>query len=135
MFTRSEDWQAQLWGAVDLARGIPFRYGVHDCATFAALCVDRMCGTTLVAQIANLYTPETVADVIESRGGLLAFATEFLGEPVRWQECTTGDVVLARDPAGQAVLTVHEGHALLCPTEVGLTKLPVGNGSVGWRIG
>lgn len=42
--TRRRDWEKRLMAYVDKEFGLPFKWGVRDCATFMIGCLRAMCG-------------------------------------------------------------------------------------------
>lgn len=134
---RREDWQERLHGAVEMARGIPFRYGVHDCCLWAARCIDVMCDTRLTQQVVDRfnYTDKDGADaIIAAAGGLDKLLSSFLGEPVRGTYAAPGDVVLARDAEDAAFVGVIVGHHVIGPGPDGITILPHGSAILCWKV-
>lgn len=50
------DWEARLASYVDSMRGVPFAWGVNDCATFATGCAEAMLGSEIAGKPAFDYT-------------------------------------------------------------------------------
>lgn len=49
------DWETKLVDYVESVMDMPIRYGVHDCTTFAAKCVEVMTGTNPIADVLGSY--------------------------------------------------------------------------------
>lgn len=134
---RLDDWQERLAAAFETARALPFAYGTHDCALFAAYCVDRMTGSALARRIAeeHAYADEaTATEVLAAGGGLEALVTAYLGEPSPSALCRRGDVMLfSHGPAPG--LGIHDGQQIIAPREGGgLAGVPTERALKGWRV-
>lgn len=137
MLSRRSDWSVRLYAAVDQAMTLPFIYGVHDCCLWAARCVDVMCDTTFVRDIAerfNYRDADSANAVLEQGGGMLALVTEFLGEHSSPKYAAPGDVVLARNGDGLPIIGVIVGHSVVVPGERGAIVLPYDSAIVCWKV-
>jgi hypothetical protein len=71
----------------------PFRWGEHDCCTFAALCIDVMTGSEYLDALQQEYFDEKSAQrFIWESGGLVKAISLFLGE--QSDTSRTGDCVV-----------------------------------------
>lgn len=134
---RREDWQARLHECVEVARILPFKYGLHDCCLWAAHCIDAMCDTQYVRQVKerlNYNSKETADAVILSAGGLPRLVSEFLGEPRRDAFAAPGDVVLTRGPDGEALIGVVVGHRIVAPGPSGVLSIPAAKTLLYWKV-
>lgn len=114
-----------------------FRWGSHDCVTFAAECVEARTGRN---PMAGLEWPDasTAARMLRQIGGLRAAVTSRLGEPGAPGYARTGDVALCTDPndaTGREMLAVCHGGVLLAPSAKGLAVLPLAAARCAWRVG
>lgn len=138
MTTRQPDWSERLINAVETAKVLPFRYGLHDCCTFAAHCVDAMCGSGLMSRMQrdHPYSDEEGATArIAEAGGFAALVSEYLGAPMDNPNfASPGDVVLAEDGEGKQVVAVIVGHNAIAPTTGGLVALPYGQIRMAWKV-
>src|ERR1700751_1197939 len=76
---RREDWQERLWHVLKQAERAAFAFGVHDCATLAADCLDAMTDSNYRARLGELYKSEREAlRIMAQHGQLEALVTEAL---------------------------------------------------------
>lgn len=133
---RKPDWMAQLQGAVETAQVLPFAYGLHDCCTFAAHCVDAMCGTNLLTrmQSEHPYRDEAEAyDVIGAAGGLAPLLDLYLPKRKPALYAAPGDVVIVEDN-GRELVGVLIGHNVVAPGATGLMSLSGHRVLVAWEV-
>lgn len=117
---RPHDWQTRLAEVVEAARAEPFAWGTHDCARFAARCVQAVSGRTPPLP---LWTCErSAARALRAGGGLAALAGRVLGPEVAPALAQAGDVVLF-DEAGREALAVCDGVRFLAPGNEGLVQV------------
>ena len=137
MSVRVDGWQTKYNVAVAAMSEWPFRWGEHDCITFAARIADAVTGGRYLEGVRAKYQWSSAleaARAIKDAGRLEAMITEFLGEPVPWGWCTTGDVVLATNRDGGEIVAVMDSHYLLAPEETRLGGLPLHAAIKGWRL-
>lgn len=136
---RRKDWMMRLADAVESVRALPFAYGLHDCCTFTAHCLDKMCDTDLMArmQSEDAYTDEEGAYArIAAAGGLQALITKYLGEPMpNALFAAPGDVALAENGDGREIIGVIIGHQIIAPAAPrGVLALPIAQMRAAWKV-
>ena len=135
--TRRDDWHAQLMNAVETAALLPFSYGLHDCCTFAAHCVDAMCGTELVSRMQrdNPYSDEASAyREIEREGGFAALVSKYLGASMpNPLLAAPGDIALCMN-GEREIVGVIVGHTIVAPGGGGLVSLPYDSMVAAWKV-
>jgi hypothetical protein len=136
---RLEDWETRLLAEIDAARFRDFAYGQHDCALFAAGCVDAMCGTTLAETLRAAYHDEASAEAyFTAQGGWGPAVDALVGADNRipWQFAQPGDIALVPiglgDDCGMAIVN---GHRALAATARGFAGRPISSAVTCWRIG
>lgn len=134
---RSNDWTIKLSDAVHTARLLPFIWGVHDCVTFVAHCVDAMTGSDHVARMQRetaYHSEEEAYAVIASHGGWVGLISEFLGDHEETAlYAAPGDVVLVIN-ADREMLGIIIGHHVVAAAEEGLATLPYENIVTVWKV-
>ena len=136
---RHTDWMARLMRAVETAQVLPFAYGLHDCCTFAAYCVDAMCEDSRVGERMQRHHPyaneDEAYEYIETQGGLTGLVTHYLGSPMANPKLAApGDVCVARDVDGKEVVGVLIGHNVVAPGSQGLRTLTVDRVEKAWSV-
>lgn len=135
---RKPDWMARLQDAVDTAHVLPFSYGLHDCCTFAAHCVDSMCGTELVSRMQRDHPYRTEEDAYEhiaASGGLRNLVTQYLGEPMHnVLLAQPGDIALTLNHDSREIVGVIIGHNVVVPGSSGLVSYTTGGIMAAWRV-
>lgn len=111
----------------------PFKWGEHDCCTFAAACVEARTGRRLA--LPQWGSEAEAQGLLAERGGLHGAVTKLLGEPVPPLMARAGDVVLALDAEGRELLAVCAGSVLVAPAARGLSAMPLTAGRHAWRVG
>ena len=128
---RLENWPVRLDAAIEAARGRPFKWGEHDCATWASEVVCAITGARY--WFAASYGSEKDADREIERLGLDSLAAgvsrvlEPLESPLLAQR---GDIVQHKIGA----LGVCVGSMAMCLRERGLIAVPVKNCVRAWRV-
>lgn len=90
---RHPDWFWRLCEEVLSRAALRFRWGTHDCCTFAAACIDAMTGSRQLPLLRDQYHSEASArEFMRMHGGLAETITLFLGEQARASR--TGDCVV-----------------------------------------
>lgn len=136
---RHSDWMARLMRAVETAQVLPFVYGLHDCCTFAAYCVDAVREDSRIGASMQQQHPyhdeEGAYEYIETQGGLAGLVTQYLGAPMdNPLYAQPGDVCVVRDVDGKEVVGVIVGHGVVAPGSMGLRSLPVNNPLAAWSV-
>lgn len=133
---RRDDWRQRLDAAINTASCLPFHYGQHDCALFAAYCVDRMCDTDYVHRIKSGFSYEdelAATNIVQGHGGFKRLVTKWLGKPVPPLQARPGDVVLLRNQ-GKAALGIVENNVAVAPSEHGVVGVPMNQVVCAWRV-
>lgn len=114
------------------AHNMPFAWGEHDCATFAAAVVAELHGASPVEP--TWRTAEQAEAELHARGGLQAAITGVLGDPYdpQVEQPADGDVVLVR--AGDfEMAAVWAGPGPVGVARRGLVRLSARRAVAGWR--
>ena len=114
------------------AHDVPFAWGEHDCATFAAAVVAELRGAAPVEP--TWRTAEQAEAELHARGGLLAAITALLGPPYNPQleQPVDGDVVLVR-ASDFEMAAVWAGKSPIGVASRGLVRLSAHRAAAGWR--
>lgn len=73
--------------------GIPFEYGVHDCALFSAGAIDIIAGTSIREKLTGLWKDKKTAIAYEKENGIEEYLKERFTS-IDKGHMQTGDVVL-----------------------------------------
>ena len=95
--SRLPTWEIHLRAYLDQVEHSAFEFGTHDCALFAAACVEAMTGVDPAADFRNTYTNKAgaVAALREHGAGtLLKTVKAWLGEPISPHQAHRGDIVM-----------------------------------------
>lgn len=133
---RREDWHKRMQDAINTASLVPFQYGQHDCALFAAYVVDQMCDTNHVERLRREFIyqdGEQATAIIEGGGGLHKLASAWLGDPIPVTRAMMGDVALVRNN-DTVLLGIVEGHQVVAAGAQGVVPLPLHDAVVAWSI-
>lgn len=110
---RLPDWSVRLQAVVVQRLAQAFAWGVHDCALYAADCVQACTGTDPAADLRGRYSTERGAARLIRRvageGGLAALASARLGAEIAPALAIRGDVGVANRGDGQLALVVCNG--------------------------
>ncbi|CAN1576842.1 hypothetical protein MCELHM10_04027 [Paracoccaceae bacterium] len=134
--TRRPGWERRLAEAIEDARDRPFRWGRHDCATFAFDLRRHLTGSYDVAALwRGRYTTAPGAVRVMRRLGwssLEAAGRELLGEPLASVHLAQrGDLVLAGTGLGFGVCL---GARVAGIAPEGLVLVPLAACVLAWRI-
>lgn len=129
---RLPDWRQQLSEFLLATRTTPFAWGSHDCALWAAMAIDAMCGTAHAAAISGRYDSADGAVIYaRSRGWWTAAhaCRDLCGEDlVRVGLAEDGDVCARPLPTFPwGTILVRDGDRLVGPGHDGLESVP-------WRV-
>lgn len=132
MMTKLHDWQLRLEALIGQRQTAPFAWGLHDCCTFAADCVEAITGQDPAPAGLRLHRTEKQAlRALKRHGGVVGIATSAMGQPVSSSQARVGDVVLCQ--AGKRdMLGVCNGTTALAPGPTGLVTVPIGE--LCWRV-
>ncbi|WP_336800797.1 DUF6950 family protein [Kaistia sp. MMO-174] len=115
-------WRTALHETIEAHRRLPFAWGEHDCALFAADCIRAMTGLDLAIGFRGSYRSASGAQRALKRAGyhdLVALAAHFFNEvpPVM---AGAGDVAAFDTPDGWALgIVAGERVAVLGPDGLG----------------
>lgn len=134
--TRRPGWERRLAEAISAARDRPFRWGRHDCATFAFDLRRALAGGHDVAALwRGRYTTARGAARVMRRLGwqsLEAAGGDLLGEPLPSVHLAQrGDLVLANTGLGFGICLGARA-AGIAPS--GLVLVPISACTLAWRI-
>lgn len=136
---RLPGWERRLFELLERNRMVPFKWGTHDCCTWAAAAVAAVSGQQIA--LPSTYTTERGAlRVVRKLGGLPVAVTSLLGfEPLSPSHAQRGDIVLLNQSGsfdGHA-LAVCFGSDAYAPSERGLVAIRMTSPAVfaGWHIG
>lgn len=133
MTSRLRDWQSRLQACQAERWSRPFAWGSHDCALFAADCVQAVTGSDPAADLRGAYSDAAgAARVIARLGGLRSIGDARLGERVAPLCAQPGDIGLVVS-AGRECAAVCVGESWVAPSLVGLEHLPIEAAVVAWR--
>lgn len=128
---RFEDWPSRLAAAVDAARGRPFDWVTHNCATFCAGCVHAITGVDHGPAFAALHT--SAHGAMRASAQLMEAVSARLGGPIAAAFAQRGDVVLLRK-GGRDLLGICVGSQAAAVGETGLAFVSMKEGVCAWRI-
>lgn len=132
---RTRGWELRLIEHIKASRSIPFAWGSHDCALWAAKTYDVLCETRLVETLAPTYTTAEGAVAFMSEHGwttLADTAEEVTGyAPLTYAtEAWRGDllfiptIISDQTPWVGGALLICDGVSVLGPDTEGLRSLP-----------
>lgn len=131
---RVEDWPERLLAFVESRRGVPFKWGAHDCCAFAADAVVEETDVDLMAELRGRYNSARSAAVLMARmGGIEAYLNARL-PPLPPKMAQRGDLVMFAAEDGPA-LGVVLGAQAAAAGPVGLTWIPMAQWRRAWRVG
>jgi hypothetical protein len=135
---RLPDWPERLADLLDTRLAMPFAWGSHDCATFAADGAVAVCGADPMAHLRGQWTTEAEAEaVISALGGLEAAADDAL-RAIGAVDCPPalaqrGDLALFLT-GNMPALGVIEGADVVAPGFDGLRRVPVAAATRAWAL-
>jgi len=137
---RREDWAERLAELVEARRGMQFKWGVHDCALFAADCVLAMTNVDHAVDFRGTYkTPGGALDALSGRG--LDTLLDGIFPRINPAFVQRGDVcAIARDESApgaddlELALGVCLGAQVAVPGVDGLQFLPVRRALHAWKV-
>lgn len=133
---RIDHWERHLIAAIEAARDRPFRWGRHDCATFAFdLRRDLTGGFDVAALWRGRYSTARGAHRVMRRLGwssLEAAGRDLLGHPLASVPLAQrGDLVLADTGLGFGICLGAKAAGM---TPGGLILVPLSSCALAWRI-
>lgn len=131
---RRADWEQRLADLIDAASPLPFSYGSHDCALWAAAAVLAQTGADFGAPFRRRYKSAAGASRALrtiGEGDLPSTLTAALGEPVPPSMAGRGDIVMNDAAAAGVCVGVYS----LFVTELdGMTRFPTLACAMAWKV-
>lgn len=133
--TRRESWPTDLAAFLKERESLPFKWGFHDCCSFAAAAVRVITGRDFLEQYPSYATREEAEAVMADCGGVEGIATACLGAPIAASFAQRGDIVLLQDngDAGDA-LGVCFGEKSMFAGIKGLRVVGTTHCAKAWRV-
>lgn len=110
-----------------------FQWGRHDCALFAADCVQAITGIDPASELRGYTTEAGAAKCIRRAGGMEALADARLGARVPVLMAQVGDVALLEQESPLFAVCVGQ-HWLAAGLAGGLVALPLSAALIVWRV-
>lgn len=135
LLQRYIDWPERLAQYIERHRHAPFKWGSHDCATFAAGAVHSITGAQVLAHLPGRWRNPLQAERAAQRwGGMPAALTALFGPPVPALQALRGSIVCV-PIEGRPTLGVLAGNGHWCaPGATGLQFRPQGEATHAWRV-
>ena len=138
---RYDDWPERLNAYLEKVGRRPFKWGTHDCCTFAAGAVKAMTGRNHMAEFRGTYRSEAeAAEALKAigKGSLYATIRSKFGNPVKPALAKRGDLMMADQKTvngqGAPVLLICLGEQSAGPGAEGLVFLPTLSCLRGFRV-
>jgi hypothetical protein len=135
--TRRPDWPERLAATIERARPIPFEWGVHDCALFAADCVYAVTGVDVLGTWRGRWSTACTARALQARhGGLLLAVSKVMGPALpAINMAKRGDLLLI--DAEMPWVAVCDGSRWWAPSKTGLfmCRTSLSPASAFWPVG
>ena len=139
--SRPTDWPERLAVEIEAARARPFRWGAHDCFTWAAHVVQRLGGPDLWRYVPDRWQSEAeAAQVMRALGPDLSRAVGAVCRAARMPMVGTlcaqrGDLVVVDTPAGLCT-GICTGRNVMVVARVGLLAVALNRRAVAaWQVG
>lgn len=132
--------QLLLAPVIDGYRKTPFAWALHDCALFAARCVDAQLHTRFEWNILRDYHYESAISavrIVKEAGGWEPIITRYMGPSVPAESLGFGDVVLAHGPEPferTSLLGICDEELIMVPGFAGLEWQPMSYALLGWKL-
>ena len=137
---RVPQWEKRLAAIIDSGKRVPFRWGLRDCALFAADCVLTITRKDPAAQWRGKYSDEAGAlRFIAAAGGLEQLAEQgMIAAGIQFERIAPafgqrGDVGLMIGQRGES-LCIIEGETLVAQGPAGLVRQPFTTARIVWSI-
>jgi hypothetical protein len=129
---RVDGWESRLYALIEAARGREYKFGTHDCVSFACECVKAIDGRDI--KVGDYVTAKDAKKILRGKGGFTAAVTRFLGvEPGPVSLAQRGDIVeLQRGKHSH--LGVCVGAQVAMPKLDGLAFVPLSECKQAWRV-
>lgn len=129
---RRDDWPERLAAFVDARRRAAFRWGVNDCAMFAADWVLEATGVDHAGRLRWYTSEEEAQAIIDGAGGMRELVS--LPERATPRLAQRGDVVLAEHEGQQLFGVVIGGGRYVAPGLRGLEPRPMSEVLVAFEV-
>jgi len=139
MMRRIAGWESALFDATRAAMPRAYEWGVHDCVTFAADCVEAMTGSDPIADLRGHWRgPVSARRIMTEEGAdtLGDLAAQRLPE-IAPSLAQRGDIVLCKGDgdSDEEFLAVCQGHTAVGPAANGLIHVPMAQAKRAYRVG
>lgn len=133
---RTTGWEHRLYEVTLRALEIPHAWGEHDCATFAADCVEALTGIDPMGTLRGRYASRTGALrlIAENGHARLSNMVAELFEDISPVLARRGDVIACDGPDGE-FLAVVQGTTAVAPSPSGLLHVPIRQADRAFRVG
>ncbi|MFN3231682.1 MAG: DUF6950 family protein [Alphaproteobacteria bacterium] len=134
---RLPDWPERLADTIARLEDEPFRWGRHDCGTFAAECVEAITGADPIAGFRGAYEDEAGAKQALKEigaGSLYHTLTKLFGKSVPPARARRGDLVLIRTELGPTLFVCLGEHCVGPGYERAESRRTL-DGRHAWRVG
>lgn len=124
---RFPDWKPRLTAYLASIARAPFAPGAHDCALFAAGCIEAMTGQDLARDLRGTYkTTKQGLKALRAAGfdGIEAYAAAHFPE-IHRSEMIPGDLAIVSGEGVDWALGILQGEAVYVLTPGGLGFLPL----------
>jgi len=137
MMQRPPGWEHRLQQCVADTAALPFCYGQHDCAQFAARAIAAVTGEPVAAPLLARYRSQTGARrLVNKHGGLDKLASTVLGAPVAATYARRGDIVYQATDDGMGALGVCLGRvSVFLSADGGQVRIDTLHAACAWRVG
>jgi len=126
---RVEGWEKILVNMVAEAKEKPFRWGSHDCVTFAARVAEALLGEKFL--IPKWKTKKEAIELLRNRK-LEDYVTDYL-DPIKLNYVRRGDIVATMTDEGMA-LGVFLSPKGVFTSKNGLAYVPISQIVKAWRV-
>lgn len=132
---RLADWPERLADYIEARRGVPFAWGVNDCAHFAAGALQALTGADPLGAWRGRWADEAQAQqVLQALGGIAWAARQLLGRPLRHPALAPRGAVVCARMAGVPILGVLLGPVWCAPGAHGLEFRPAHEVRLAWGV-
>ncbi len=128
---RTQNWPHALAEYVRARQDMPFEWGAHDCAHFAAGAVAAITGEY---PRFPRYKTERAALKLIAQKPLRERAGDLLGEEIGVSMAQRGDIVMVVDPVNGPSLGVCFGEHSIFTSKAGLTQVATSGCWCAWRV-
>jgi hypothetical protein len=132
---RVQGWRGRLAAYLAASVGRPFEWGRHDCALFAADCIEAMTGEDPAAAFRGRYRSFNGGLKVLRKAGHadhVALATALLDE-VAPAFAQAGDLAMIATPEG-AAMGIVQGHRVYVLRPEGLATVDLLQAARAWRV-